>query len=61
MATNGIEGIYMETRNYGATAAFWASLGFTSVFETGHALRMEDVARETLPWLDRYLGPVAVK
>ena len=36
MATNGIEGIYMETRNYGATAAFWASLGFTSVFESGH-------------------------
>jgi dienelactone hydrolase len=28
------------------------------VFETGHALPMEDVAREILPWLDRYLGPV---
>jgi pimeloyl-ACP methyl ester carboxylesterase len=28
------------------------------VFETGHSLRIEDVAREILPWLDRYLGPV---
>jgi dienelactone hydrolase len=30
-----------------------------AVFETGHALPVEDVAREILPWLDRYLGPVA--
>ena len=29
-----------------------------AVFETGHALVIEDVAREILPWLDRYLGPV---
>ena len=29
------------------------------VFETGHALPMEDVAGEILPWLDRYLGPVS--
>ena len=29
-----------------------------TVFETGHALPIEDVAREILPWLDRYLGPV---
>ena len=36
MATEGIEGLYVETRNYGATAAFWASLGFKSVFETDH-------------------------
>lgn len=36
MATQGIEGLYVETRNYGATAAFWASLGFTKQFETGH-------------------------
>lgn len=36
MATEGIEGIYTETRNYGATAAFWASLGFAADFETGH-------------------------
>ncbi len=36
MATEGIEGFYVETRNYGATAAFWRSLGFTSLFETDH-------------------------
>ena len=29
------------------------------VLETGHALPLADVARELLPWLDRYLGPVA--
>ena len=28
MATEGFEGYYIETRNYGATAAFWASMGF---------------------------------
>ena len=28
------------------------------VFETGHALPMDDVAGEILPWLDRYLGEV---
>jgi len=37
VATEGIEGIYVETRNYGATAAFWKSLGFESRFETDHA------------------------
>lgn len=36
MATDGIQGLYVETRNYGATAAFWKSLGFTSVFESDH-------------------------
>lgn len=36
MATEGFEGFYVETRNYGATAAFWASLGFTKAFETDH-------------------------
>ncbi|HEV2369726.1 MAG TPA: hypothetical protein VGR90_07610 [Acidimicrobiales bacterium] len=36
MATEGFEGYYVETRNYGATAAFWASLGFKNVFETDH-------------------------
>ncbi len=36
MATEGIEGYYVDTRNYGATAAFWASLGFENVFETDH-------------------------
>jgi len=29
-----------------------------TVFEAGHALPVEDVAREILPWLDRYLGRV---
>jgi hypothetical protein len=28
------------------------------VLEFGHSLVIEDVAREILPWLDRYLGPV---
>lgn len=37
MATDGIEGIYIETRNYGATAAFWRSLGWEAEFETDHA------------------------
>jgi hypothetical protein len=37
MATEGIVGYYVETRNYGATAAFWASLGYESAFETDHA------------------------
>jgi hypothetical protein len=36
VATEGFEGFYVETRNYGATAAFWASLGFANVFETDH-------------------------
>ena len=36
MATEGLAGLYFETRNYGATAAFWASLGFENMFETGH-------------------------
>lgn len=36
MATEGLEGLYIETRNYGATAAFWASLGYVSQFETDH-------------------------
>ena len=36
MATNGFVGFYVETRNYGATAAFWGSLGFRNAFETDH-------------------------
>jgi eukaryotic-like serine/threonine-protein kinase len=28
------------------------------VFESGHALTIEGVRGEILPWLDRYLGPV---
>ena len=29
-----------------------------TVLEFGHALVIEAVAREVLPWFDRYLGPV---
>jgi len=36
VATEGFVGLYVETRNYGATGAFWSSLGFTQAFETGH-------------------------
>jgi len=36
MATEGFEGFYIETRDYGSTAAFWASMGFETVFETDH-------------------------
>jgi hypothetical protein len=36
VATEGIQGLHVETRNYGATAAFWASLGFETTFETDH-------------------------
>lgn len=36
MTTDGIEQIYIETRNYGATAAFWRGLGFENTFETDH-------------------------
>ena len=36
MATEGFVGFYIETRNYGATASFWRSLGFQNQFETDH-------------------------
>ena len=36
MATDGFVGFYVETRNYGATASFWASLGYRNAFETDH-------------------------
>lgn len=36
MATEGFEGFYIETRDYGATAAFWSSMGFENVFHTDH-------------------------
>jgi hypothetical protein len=29
-----------------------------AVFETGHIPARDDVIKETLDWLDRYLGPV---
>ncbi|MBX2799639.1 MAG: hypothetical protein KTR31_18320 [Myxococcales bacterium] len=37
MASTGIKGFYVETHNYGATGAFWKSLGFRAVFETDHS------------------------
>jgi hypothetical protein len=36
VATEGFEGFYVETTNYGATGAFWESLGFVNSFETDH-------------------------
>jgi hypothetical protein len=36
MATEGFQGFYVETRDYGAAAGFWASMGFESVFESEH-------------------------
>jgi hypothetical protein len=36
VTTEGFLGFYVETRDYGATAAFWRSLGFESTFETDH-------------------------
>jgi hypothetical protein len=36
MTIEGLQGFYVETRSYDATAAFWRSLGFENVFETGH-------------------------
>ena len=48
MATEGFLGYYVETRNYVATAGFWKSLGFESVFETDH---------ESGQWLHPNGGP----
>jgi hypothetical protein len=36
VATDGFVGFYVETRNYGATASFWASLGYRNAFKTDH-------------------------
>lgn len=36
MTTDGIEGAYLETRNWGKTAKFLQSLGFTIEFSTDH-------------------------
>jgi hypothetical protein len=36
MSTEGFIGFFVGTRNYGATAAFWKSLGFENTFETDH-------------------------
>jgi hypothetical protein len=36
MSTAGIEGLYIETHNWGKTVAFWQGLGYTLDFETDH-------------------------
>lgn len=36
MATQGIKGLLVETRDYQATKTFWTSMGFQNVFETDH-------------------------
>ncbi|WP_437832745.1 VOC family protein [Sorangium sp. So ce1153] len=36
MATEGIEGLLVETHNWGKTVAFWQGLGFELEFETDH-------------------------
>jgi uncharacterized glyoxalase superfamily protein PhnB len=40
MASDGIEAVYLETHNWGATAKFFQSLGFELEFATGHASGM---------------------
>jgi hypothetical protein len=35
MASRGIEGLIIETRNWGRTVAFWQALGYRVEFETG--------------------------
>ncbi|HVI06552.1 MAG TPA: hypothetical protein VM711_10725 [Sphingomicrobium sp.] len=36
MKTNGIDGILIETHNWGSTVAFWRDLGYELEFETDH-------------------------
>ena len=36
MTTLGFEHLYLETHNWGKSAAFWESLGFKIEFETDH-------------------------
>lgn len=36
MATEGMIGLYVETRSYAATTALWAALGYEPVFATDH-------------------------
>jgi hypothetical protein len=36
VATQGVEGIVIETHNWGKTVAFWQALGYQLVFETDH-------------------------
>jgi hypothetical protein len=36
MTTEGIEGLFIETHNWGKTVAFWKALGYELEFETDH-------------------------
>ena len=36
MQSNGIEGLLIETHNWGKTVAFWQGLGYEIEFETDH-------------------------
>jgi hypothetical protein len=36
MTTTGVEGLIMETHNWGRSVAFWQALGYTVEFETDH-------------------------
>ena len=36
MATDGIQGLLIETHNWGKTVAFWQGLGYVLEFETDH-------------------------
>ncbi|WP_394828154.1 VOC family protein [Pendulispora albinea] len=36
METDGIEGLLIETHNWGKTVAFWKGLGYELEFETDH-------------------------
>jgi hypothetical protein len=45
MGTSGVEGLIVETRNWGKTVAFWQALGYQVEFETGrNSGRMRDPA-----------------
>ena len=37
MTTEGIEGVFLETHNWGKAAKFWQALGYRLEFETDHA------------------------
>lgn len=37
MTTQGIEAVYLETRNWGKAAKFFQALGFELEFDTGHS------------------------
>lgn len=36
MTTKGVEGVYVQTHNWGRSAKFFQALGFELEFETGH-------------------------